>query len=259
MAAVLRNKLLQSFRDLSYFVNFTIEVILKLFSSFNSRNVSSLVVARQILFTGVNAAGLIILAAAVIGVIVIAQAVAISPNLSQSQMLIAILVTVITKELGTFIPALIIIARSGTAISTELGNMVINNEVEAIISFGISPISYLVVPRTIGVLLAIIPLAVYFNFVAFLSSGLFLQFGYGIDFIDYAAKLSAAVNPADFILTLIKSVFYGLTIAVICCYNGLAVKRASTEVPQRTSRAVVQSFAGVILFDIFIILIFNLL
>lgn len=173
-------------------------------------------------------------------------------------MVMTILVTVITRELATFIPALIIIARSGTAIASELGNMVINNEIESIISFGISPISYLVVPRVFGVIMSIFPLAIFFNAAGYLGSGLVLQSFYDVDFLDFITRISAELKLDDLLKIFIKSVIFGFIIGVVSSFNGLSVQKASTEVPQRTSKAVVQGFAGIIVFDIIIALLFNL-
>ncbi|HOV38866.1 MAG TPA: ABC transporter permease, partial [Spirochaetales bacterium] len=99
------------------------------------------VLIMQILFTGVEALGIIAIISLALGVVIIVQGSTILPQFGQGQLVYTILITVITRELGPILTAFIIIARSGTAIATELGNAIISHEIEAYISFGINPIS----------------------------------------------------------------------------------------------------------------------
>jgi len=214
---------------------------------------------RQILFTGFDALGIVILTSLSIGALIIVQANSVNENFAQSQMLYTILVTIITRELATILPALIIVARSGTAISTELGNMVLNDEVEAVVSFGISPISYLVIPRLFAVIFALLPLAIFFNFFSMAGSGVIAFLFFDIDVTDFILKLTSELKLGDFLFTFVKCAVFGWSIGMISCYNGLKVFQASTEVPQRTSKAVVQSLAAIIIADILVVFIANLL
>ncbi|MBU0561816.1 MAG: ABC transporter permease [Bacteroidetes bacterium] len=245
-------------RSITYFFNFTIEIFYQIIPTFKTKNVSALVLLRQILFTGVEALTLTVFAALVIGALIIVQASAINPNFVHSQMLYSILLIIITRELATLIPALIVIARSGTAISTELGNMVINEEVEAILSFGISPISYLVVPRVFALVFSLLPLAFFFNFIGLFGAGIISFLFYDVDFMDFVLKLAVELSIKDILLTISKSVLFGLSIAIIACYNGLSVQKASTEVPQKTSRAVVESIGTIIFIDVLLALLFQI-
>ena len=99
-----------------------------------------------------------------LGALIIVQGNSILPRFGQGKLLYTLLVIVITRELGPLLTAFIIIARSGTAIATELGNMVISHEIEAYVAVGINPIAYLVVPRFLGVTVSMVLLTVYFNF-----------------------------------------------------------------------------------------------
>jgi len=163
---------------------------------------------------------------------------------------------VITKELGPIITAIILIARSGTAISTELGNMVVNHEVEALYSFGVNPISYLIIPRILGVMISFFALSIYMNLAGLLGGYLVANIFSPFSFIEFGTKLMQKLTVKDAVVSQIKSLVFGFIIAIISCYQGLSVNYASTEVPQKTIKAVVSSLSWIIIFDILIALIY---
>lgn len=233
-------------------VSFVFEIMYELKNFFLQRKITRLILIRQILFTGFEALGLISFVAVAVGGIIILEGSAILPDFGQSKLLYTILVTVILRELGGLLTAFIIIARSGTAIAAELGNMVVNQEVESLVSFGISPVLYLVVPRMLGVVLSMIALNIYFN-VAALAGGWFMAYLFApIPIPDFLHKLFSEISVSDISLTFVKSIFFGFIIAVVSSYQGLQVNFASTEVPQRTIKAVVLSLSWVIFLDIII-------
>ncbi len=242
-----------------YFQNFAYEVFRNFLNFYHIRKITSLVLFRQIFFTGFQALSLIGFSALMIGSIIMIEAHLVFANLGHDKLMYTILVSVVTRELGSFIPALIIIARSGTAMTTEIGNMVINAEIDALNSMGVSPLAYLVVPRQIAVVFSLLPLSVYFNIIALLCSGIMAQLLFNITFNDFFIKLFAEMNMGDILLNVIKAVLFGIAIPLISCYQGLNVIQARTEVPQRTSKAVVQSISAVIFLDIIIISVFYML
>jgi len=244
------------FANVTYSINFALEIFYEIFRFPKQKHIALIVLLRQIIFTGYEALGLVFLSSIIIGALVIIQGSTLFNNFENTKLIYSILVTVTVREVGSLVTALIIISRSGSAIATELGNMVVNNEVEAIVSIGISPISYLIVPRVLAVVLSIIPLSIYFNLMAFISAGFVSNFFYGISVSDFASQLFNELQIRDLMVNLIKSFLFGFIISIITCYQGIRVVKASTEVPQRTSKAVVQSFSGVIVIDIILTIIF---
>ena len=232
--------------------SFVFEIIYEQKNFFLQRKITRRILIRQVLFTGFEALSLITFVALAVGGIIILEGSAILPDFGQSKLLYTILVTVILRELGGLLTAFIIIARSGTAISTELGNMVVNQEVESLVSFGISPILYLVVPRVLGVVLSMVALTIYFN-VASMAGGWFMAYLFApIPFYDFMHKLFSEIAISDIASSFIKSLIFGFIVAVVSSYQGLQVNFAFTEVPQRTIKAVVLSLSWVIVFDILI-------
>lgn len=236
------------------FLSFVAGVIAEFSEFFKQRQVGYLVLLRQVLFTGYEALSIVVLIAVAIGGLIILEGYSILSNFGQSDLLYVILVSVITRELSNLITAFIIIARSGTAIATELGNMVVNHEIDALLSIGISPISYLVVPRTIGVVVSLLVLNVYFNITGILGGWMVSNWFYPIDFNVFFSKLLAKLTLVDISTSILKSMLFGFSIAIISCFQGLQVNFASTEVPQRTIRAVVYSLTTVVVMDVLVVI-----
>jgi phospholipid/cholesterol/gamma-HCH transport system permease protein len=216
------------------------------------RQTGLVVVYRQILFTGIEALMLISFIAIALGGLVILQGNLLLSNFGQSKFIHLILVTVVIRELAPLFTALIVIARSGSAISTELGNMVVNQEIDILRSVGINPLSYLVVPRVIGVVVALLTLTVYFSIASVVGGWLFSTLFFPVSFKAFFSDFIAQLRLGDLLIGLVKAVVFGGFIATISCFQGLSVTSASTEVPQRTIRAVVNSLVSVVFADVVI-------
>jgi len=238
------------------FYLFVMQVFRKTKTIHKQKQIGFMVLLRQIMFTGYEALPLIIFIALSIGGLIILEGNYILGGFGQSQLVYVILVTVVIRELSSIITALIVIARSGTAISTELGNMIVNNEINLLRSFGISPVSYLVVSRFIGVVVAMFLLTIYFNLAAVIGGWLFSTIFYPINFGYFVNQFLYHLSFADIIIFVIKSIVFGTAIALISCYQGLKVSVASTEVPQHTIKAAVSSVIAVVVFDIIITALF---
>jgi phospholipid/cholesterol/gamma-HCH transport system permease protein len=244
------------FTNLKYFLGFVIETIINLTFFFKQKQVTLIVLLRQILFTGVEALILIAITSVVLSGMIIIQGSSIAPNFVSSPLLYTILISIVTRELATLLTSLYIISRSGAAIATELGNMVINEEVDALISIGISPIIYLVIPRLIGVMVSVFTLSVYFNIFSLISSAILTQYLYDLPFVTFINQVFNELTLTDIASSSLKALTFGFFAAIIPCYHGLQVIKAKTEVPQRTSKAVVQTIVTIIIFDIFITILF---
>ena len=243
------------FAELLYFSAFFKTVIVEVFLFPHRKQVSFIILLRQILFTGFEALNTIALIGLAIGGTIIVQGMTLLDNFGQTDLVYNILIIIITKELGPLLTAFIIIARSGTSISTELGNMVVNHEVEALTSIGINPIGYLVVPRVLGVVISIFCLSIYFNISGLLGGFLVSTIVHSLSFVDFFSNLLQKLTLFDIIMSQIKIIIFGFIISIIACFHGLRVKFASTEVPVRTINTVVSSLSWIFVFNIIITII----
>jgi len=242
--------------DFLYAAGFFLNLLKQSVLFVRARQVGFKVLVMQVLFTAVEALGIISLISLGLGAVIVVQGISILPKFGQGKLLYTILTIVITRELGPLLTAFVIIARSGTAIATELGNMVTSHEIEAYISVGIDPISYLAVPRFLGVTISMVLLTVYFNFFGLFGSYAVTQFVHPIQLHDYFQNLMSVMTAVDIGSSLVKSLVFGLIISFVAIYQGFRVRVSSTEVPQVAIRAVGQGFAMCILADALITLIY---
>lgn len=205
------------------------------------------VLASQIYFTGFQALPIISILALVTGVVFLFQGLSHFAMVGGTQILGSFLVASIVREASPILVALVVVARSGTAIATEIGNMKANREIDALISMGINPYSYIVFPRIMGGMISLLCLAFYFNFVA-ITGGLFLAtLIKDISFDFFIDSMILALQPQDFLIFILKNTLSGFLIFAISTRNGFLVQRSTHEVPQRTTQAVVQSILWVTL------------
>jgi len=201
------------------------------------------VFARQILFTGIEASRFILLLALMVGILIVVQTQVWLAKVGQTGLLGPVLVMVVVREVGPLLVNFVVIGRSGTAMSTELGIMKISGEVRLLDAQGLDPFIYLVVPRVLGAAVSIFCLTIIFIVGAFVSgyfSGLLLGANVGAPSL-FTMSVFRAVQPADVFNLLAKTFIPGLVTGAICCTEGLSVSTAITEVPQATSRALVRS------------------
>ena len=244
-------------KDLAYAAGFFFQV-LKESPNFirHRRSIGFKVLKMQILFTGVNAMTIIAVLALALGAVLIIQGVSLLPQFGQGKLIYTILITVITRELGPILTAFIIIARSGTAIATEIGNMVISHEIEAYTSVGINPISYIVVPRFLGVTISMLMLNLYFNMFGLMGSYFITQIIRPVPFLEYFRNLMSQFMAKDIASSLIKSFSFGIIISLVATYNGFRVQRSSTEIPKYVIKSVGQGFTLCIIVNAIITLIY---
>jgi phospholipid/cholesterol/gamma-HCH transport system permease protein len=208
------------------------------------------VMVSQVYFTGYMALPLITFIALAAGSIIVLQSTAQLSILGSQEIMGNILVVTIVRELGPLLTALIVIARSGTAVASELGTMQVNRELDALRTMSIDPLSYVVFPRLIGGVISLICLAFYFNCIALLGGFFVANLVSDLSFGFYLDVLAQAIGPHDFTLNITKNGISGLIIFTIACDQGLRVKNGPHEVPIATTNAVVRSIMAVTAFNL---------
>ncbi|MCL5099160.1 MAG: ABC transporter permease [Candidatus Omnitrophica bacterium] len=190
-----------------------------------------------------------------LGFVVIGQTVSLLTRVGASNYAGTVMVMVVVRELGPIATALLVLARVGTATVIELGTVRAMGEVEALEALGIDPIHYLVVPRVIGLAIAIFSLTVYFILIT-LFSGYLFAFFQDVALLpgQYVGQLARALRWEDFVLLILKTLIFGVTIAVVTCYEGLAKPLRQEEIAEATTRAVVQGVELTVLLDALFIL-----
>ena len=207
--------------------------------------------------SGVKMLPMFLFMSAALGLIVIGQAVSRLTNLGARGLLGPIMVMVIVRELGPLFTAMLVLARVGTRNVIELGTARALGEVETLEALRIDPIHYLVVPRVIGMALAAFALTTYFIIVALVSGYLFAFLtNVPLRPDEYYQQITEALNGSDFVILTLKSCLFGVVIAMITCYHGLAQPLRLEDIPQATIRAVAQGIFACVLLDAFFIVIY---
>jgi phospholipid/cholesterol/gamma-HCH transport system permease protein len=248
-------RFLLTVQGLGAFVLITLGVMVSKFGA--SARVIHPLIRAHLARSGLRLLPMTMFVALALGLVVIGQTVSLLQRANAgSQFLGMIMVTVVVRELGPLLTALIVLSRTGTANVIELGTARALGEVEALEALGIDPIHYLVVPRVIGMALSIFSLTVYLIIGALLSGYLwaFLQ-DVPLRPGDYFAQLAGSLRVLDFVALALKTSLFGVIIATVTCYHGLAQPLRLEEVSGATIRAVAQSVVLCMLLDaLFIVL-----
>lgn len=245
-------------------VEYTFRVLLMVYISFRATILDKAqglrqiigVISAQIYFTGWQALPLITVLALGVGGLTVLQSLANLTLLGGTEMIGSFLIVMLCREAGPLLVALVVIARSGTAVASEIGNMRANREIEALESIGINPMSFIVFPRVIGGVISVVALAFYFNFIALLGGFMLTRFLQDMPLAFYTDSLMRAFAKEDLMIFLLKNGFGGMIIFVVSCYQGLLVKRSPHEVPQMTTTAVVNSIIFVVIFNLMVSALF---
>ncbi len=214
------------------------------------RRVMRPLIRAQIRNAGVRLLPVITLLGTALGLLVIAQTTALLTRLGAQQYVGIVMVTVVVRELGPVLTVIVVLSRAGTANVVELGTLRALGEVRALEALGIDPIHYLVMPRMIGLAVGVFSLTVYLILTA-LASGYLFCFLQDVPIKPgaYVSQIGDALLWQDFALLALKTLTFGLVIAVVNCYQGLARPLDLDDVSEVTARAVVQSLTACVLFD----------
>lgn len=203
---------------------------------------------RQIFFSGNQALHIIGFMGLLLGVIVTTQTFALAGG--DSSLVVKVMAWVIVWEIGPLFAAIIIIARSGSAIAVELAQMRISGEVASLEQMGIAPFDYLVVPRILGVAISVVALTAYFQIVAVVGGLAVSAIFKNVAFFDQIRRFVELVNPWLLMGGMVKSLVFGLVIATISCYHGISAGTSTSAVPQAAIKAVIRAMLAVFFLDI---------
>jgi phospholipid/cholesterol/gamma-HCH transport system permease protein len=217
-------------------------------------------VYEQIARAGLRLLPMISFLAAALGFVVIGQTVALLTQVGAQQLIGTVMVTVVVRELGPLVTAVVVLLRVGTATVVELGMTRALGEVEALEALGVDPIHYLVVPRVLGMAIAVLALTAYLILGATFSGYLF-AFLQDVPLTpgEYFRQLALALTWQDFVLLALKASAFGAILAFVTCFQGLARPLLLADVSTATTRALVASLIACVALDALFILVYLLL
>lgn len=213
-------------------------------------------IARQVYDTGITAIPIVALIGFLISVIT-AYMGAQQLRKFGADIYVVDLVTVGTlREMAVLLTAIIVAGRSGSAFAAEIGAMQLNEEVDALRATGVNPIEILVLPRILGLIIALPLLTVIADGVGLAGGALLCRSLLGMPFVQYFGRMNEAIGPMTFWVGIIKAPVFAVLIATAGAYRGLQVRGSSRELGRLTTVAVVQAIFMVILADALFAVIF---
>jgi len=174
-----------------------------------------------------------------------------------AEMYIASIVSLsIVRELGPVITALIIAGRVGASITAELGTMQVTEQIDALITLATNPIKYLVVPRFVALSIMLPVLTLFADLIGILGGWIVCVTKLAIPSKMYMTIAFDALQFKDLFTGLFKTIFFGMIIAFVSCYEGFNVEGGAEGVGKATTRSVVISFILIIACDCFFTALF---
>lgn len=173
---------------------------------------------------------------------------------------VANLVTIaMVREMGGMMTGIIMAGRTGAAFAAQLGTMNVNDEIAAYKTIGISPIEFLVLPRMVALILAVPLLTIYANVVGMLGGSVVSAMLSDVTLLQYYVQSSSAVTLGDWAGGLLKSVIYGVIIAISGCLRGMQCKKSASAVGDAATSAVVTAIVFIILAEAVLTVVYTIL
>lgn len=210
----------------------------------------------EVVKTGYNSIPIVSVIAFFVGIILALQSAYQLKKLGALIYVASLVGVSITRELGPILTAIIVAGRSGSAFAAEIGSMKAAEEVDALISMGINPVRFLVVPKLIALMLMLPALTIIADGVG-LFGGFFLSVTLlGIHPSNYIQQTASSLMHKDVFTGLVKAWAFGAVITIVGSYQGFKVEGGAEEVGRRTTSSVVASIFMVIVFDLFFTVLF---
>ncbi len=206
---------------------------------------------------GVSALGIIGLMSFLIGIVIAQQGAIQLRQFGAEVYTINLLGRITMRELGVLMTAIMVAGRSGSAFAAQIGSMKLAEEIDAMRTIGIPPMSALVVPRVLATTLMMPLLGFYSAFIMIIGGGLLCWVELGIPPDTFVLRIREVVPMTDLWVGLIKAPVFGFIIGLTGCYQGMLVHGNNEEVGLKTTAAVVQAIFLVIVLDAFFAVFFS--
>ena len=155
----------------------------------------------------------------------------------------------LARELAPVLAAVVVTARAGSTMASELGNMRVTEQIDAITTMGVSPVQYLVMPRILGTTLVLPLLALCFGIAGMFGSWLVAVVWQSIDPGIFFDRVNTFVKWGDIRMLLVNSMLFGMIVSTICCKKGFHASGGARGVGEATAKAVVSSIVAIFAAD----------
>jgi phospholipid/cholesterol/gamma-HCH transport system permease protein len=163
------------------------------------------------------------------------------------------------REMGAVMTAVVLAGRTGAAYAAQIGNMKANEEIDALITLGVSPVDFLVVPRVLALAVMTPLLALYANCLGILGGMAIAKAVLEIPPTAYWVEMLTIVDLSDVATGMIKAVTFGLIIGLSGCMRGMQADRSAEGVGRAATSAVVTAILLMIIADALYAVVFHIL
>ena len=207
---------------------------------------------------GANAVPIVSLVSILVGLIIAFESSQTLADFGAQIFVVNMIGIIMVRELGPLLAAVLLAGRSGSAFAAELGTMKVNEELDALQTFGLDPIRFLVIQRMVAGILLTPLLAFYATFLG-ITGGVLVAFALGYHWSLIFHQLTAALVLSDVFLGFAKAVVFGAIVSGIGCLRGLQTGEGPSAVGVSTTRAVVASIILIVMADaVFAVLFYYL-
>ena len=155
----------------------------------------------------------------------------------------------IVREIGPIVTGLMLAGRTGAKIVSEIGNMVLSEQTDALEAFGLDPIKRLIVPRVFASIAVMLPLSIIADAVGIIAGWFASVHWIGLDSEFFWLSLRGGLLVKDITIGLIKPPFYGLIIGLVSSYYGYTIRGGAEGMGRAATQTVVFSSVGVLFID----------
>jgi phospholipid/cholesterol/gamma-HCH transport system permease protein len=203
----------------------------------------------QMVSIGVASMPTVALANFLLGIVLAIQGAGQFAKLGATDLVANLVAFSILREIGPLITAVIVIGRSGSAITAELGTMKVAEEIEALNVMGIDPVKFLIVPRLLAMIVMMPVLTVLGEGVGLFAGWLISVTSLHLDPIFYVSNSTAAVEQKDLFTGLLKALIFGAVVGTVSCFYGIQVEGGAEGVGKATTKSVVTSLTSMLAMD----------
>ncbi|MFZ5806930.1 MAG: MlaE family ABC transporter permease [Verrucomicrobiota bacterium] len=233
---------------MSSYLQLNVQILYWIFlAPFKGQPVKISQVFRQIIRIGVQALPMAALTAFSVGFTLAMQGAEQLGRLGADDYVPDLVGLTLLRELGPMIIAVIVIGRSGSAVTAELGTMKVSEEIEALEVMAIDPVRFLVVPRFIAMLVMLPVLTVFGNYIGMFGGWIISHFVLDMNTAQYILRLLERAETWDLYSGLIKSFVFAWLIITIACHTGLNVEGGAEGVGLSTTKSVVYSLLAMLI------------
>jgi phospholipid/cholesterol/gamma-HCH transport system permease protein len=221
------------------------------FGPFRGERVRLRATVTQGVRAGVDSLPLVALICFLVGMIMALQSAYQLRQLGAMDLVAGLVAVSMTRELAPLLTAIVVTGRFGSAIAAELGTMKVTQEIDALQVMGLHPVSFLVVPRLVALVVTLPCLAIFADVIGILGGQVVAVGALGIGPDRYVALTLDSLVLQDVHTGLIKAAAFGAIIGLVGCHEGLKTSGGAEEVGRSTTSAVVRSIVLVIATDLF--------